>query len=64
MHRVFSRLFVAILVTLLLQRSRTGRSEDKGTWAAVQAWPPLPESYGRLFVLRKGSKQNVLIRLT
>jgi ABC-type branched-subunit amino acid transport system ATPase component/ABC-type branched-subunit amino acid transport system permease subunit len=49
-------LFVAILVTLLLQRSRGGRGEDKGSWAAVQAWAPLPESYRRVFVLRSAGR--------
>ena len=49
-------LFLAILVALLLQRSRRGRPEDKGTWAAVQAWPPLPESYQRVFVLRNAGR--------
>lgn len=37
-------LFVVILVALLTQRRITsGREEEKGAWAAVDAFPPLPE---------------------
>ncbi|MHB8464599.1 MAG: ABC transporter permease subunit [Acidimicrobiales bacterium] len=53
-------LFVVILATLLLQRPRGGRTEDKGTWAAVQAWAPLPESYRRVFVLRHAGRLLLL----
>jgi ABC-type branched-subunit amino acid transport system ATPase component/ABC-type branched-subunit amino acid transport system permease subunit len=35
-------LLVIILVTLLAQRQRVGRAEEKGSWAAVQAARPLP----------------------
>jgi ABC-type branched-subunit amino acid transport system ATPase component/ABC-type branched-subunit amino acid transport system permease subunit len=35
-------LFVIILVALVAQRQRVGRSEEKGSWAAVQAARPLP----------------------
>ena len=45
-------LFVVVLGVLLLQRSRTGRTEDKGTWAAVQPWNPMPDGYRRVFLLR------------
>ncbi len=31
-----------IVVALLLQRTRSGRSEDKSVWATVQAFTPLP----------------------
>ena len=37
-------LFVIILGSLLLQRQRVGRGEAKGSWAAVQAAPPLPQA--------------------
>ena len=49
-------LFVVILAALLAQRNRRGRTEDKGTWAAVQAWTPLPESYRRVFVIRNAGR--------
>jgi len=49
-------LFVVILGTLLFQKARGGRTEDKGSWAAVQAWAPLPESYRRVFLLRHGAR--------
>ena len=36
-------LFVIILVTLLFQRQRGGRDEEKGSWAAVQGLRPIPQ---------------------
>ena len=35
-------LFVIILGALVLRRQRVGRSEEKGSWLAVQAARPLP----------------------
>ncbi|MCU1602283.1 MAG: putative transporter ATPase and permease protein [Frankiales bacterium] len=35
-------LFILIVVTLLVQRTVVGRTEEKGSWAAVQAARPLP----------------------
>ena len=49
-------LFVVILAALLAQRNRRGRTEDKGSWAAVQAWVPLPGSYRRVFLIRNGGR--------
>jgi ABC-type branched-subunit amino acid transport system ATPase component/ABC-type branched-subunit amino acid transport system permease subunit len=37
-------LFFIILGSLLLQRQRVGRAEEKGSWAAVQAARPLPKA--------------------
>ena len=45
-------LFVIILGSLLLQRRQGGRDEEKGSWAAVQAWRPVPEAFRRVFVVR------------
>ena len=45
-------LFVIILVALVLQRQRVGRSEEKGSWAAVQAARPLPPAIRRLRPVR------------
>ena len=45
-------LFGIILAALLLQRARTGRGEEKGSWAVVQAWPPLPEPFKAVFAIR------------
>ena len=42
-------LFIIILVTLLVQRQRSGRDEEKGSWAAVQGLRPIPQ---RLLELR------------
>ena len=45
-------LFAIILLTLLLQRQRGGRDEEKGSWAAVQALRPIPEALQRLWLVR------------
>ena len=45
-------LFVIILLTLLVQKQRGGREEDKGSWTAVQALRPVPEVLQRLWLVR------------
>jgi ABC-type branched-subunit amino acid transport system ATPase component/ABC-type branched-subunit amino acid transport system permease subunit len=45
-------LFGIILVTLLLQPRQVGRDDEKGSWVAVQAWPPLRESLRRVRSIR------------
>ena len=45
-------LFGIILVTLLLQRQRGGRDEEKGSWASVQALRPVPEALQRVWAVR------------
>lgn len=45
-------LFVIILGTLLVQKQRAGRDEDKGSWAAVQALRPIPEQLRKLWLVR------------
>ena len=45
-------LFIIILGTLLLQRQRVGRAEEKGSWAAVQAARPLPLAVRRVWTVR------------
>jgi ABC-type branched-subunit amino acid transport system ATPase component/ABC-type branched-subunit amino acid transport system permease subunit len=45
-------LFVIIVGALLLQRGVGGRDEEKGSWAAVQSWRPLPEAVARLREVR------------
>jgi ABC-type branched-subunit amino acid transport system ATPase component/ABC-type branched-subunit amino acid transport system permease subunit len=45
-------LFVAIVVTLLLQKRRGSREEERGSWAAVQPWPPLPDAARQLRTVR------------
>ena len=45
-------LFGLILVTLLLQKQRGGRDEEKGTWAAVQALRPVPAALQQLWIVR------------
>ena len=49
---VEAALFVIILVTLLLQRQRSGRDEEKGSWAAVQALRPIPQRVQQLRTIR------------
>lgn len=45
-------LVVVILFGLLVQRRSEGRAEEKGSWAAVQAWPPLPQALRRIRSVR------------
>jgi ABC-type branched-subunit amino acid transport system ATPase component/ABC-type branched-subunit amino acid transport system permease subunit len=45
-------LFALIVGALLLQRGVGGREEEKGSWAAVQGWRPLPEALARLREVR------------
>ncbi|MGI8608468.1 MAG: ABC transporter permease subunit [Candidatus Dormibacteria bacterium] len=45
-------LFGIILVALLLQPSQGGRREEKGSWAAVQGWRPIPDVYQRAWLVR------------
>ncbi len=45
-------LFVVILGALLVQRGTRGRDEEKGSWAAVQPWRPLPANVARLWPVR------------
>jgi ABC-type branched-subunit amino acid transport system permease subunit len=45
-------LFLIILVTLLLQRQRGGRDEEKGSWAAVQGLRPVPQRLQQLWEIR------------
>ena len=50
--QVEALLFIIIILGLLVQPKRTGRAEDKGAWAAVQAWTPLPEGLQQVFAIR------------
>ena len=45
-------LFVAMLVALLFQRGMGGREEEKGSWAAVQGWRPIPDAVAKLPEIR------------
>ena len=45
-------LFVIILVVLLLQPGASGRDEEKGSWAAVEALRPLPDALRRIWAIR------------
>lgn len=45
-------LFGIILLTLLLQRQRGGREEERGSWASVQALRPVPEALRKLWLVR------------
>jgi ABC-type branched-subunit amino acid transport system ATPase component/ABC-type branched-subunit amino acid transport system permease subunit len=45
-------LFVIILATLLLQKQRGGRDEEKGSWAAVQALRPVPDALRKIWLVR------------
>lgn len=45
-------LFVLILVSLLIQKQRGSREEEKGSWASVQAIRPLPEELRSFWFVR------------
>ncbi len=45
-------LFVLILVVMLVQRQVVGRSDERGSWAAVQRIEPLPAQLRRVWLLR------------
>jgi ABC-type branched-subunit amino acid transport system ATPase component/ABC-type branched-subunit amino acid transport system permease subunit len=45
-------LFGLILLALLLQKQRGAREEEKGSWAAVQAFRPVPEALQRVWLVR------------
>jgi ABC-type branched-subunit amino acid transport system ATPase component/ABC-type branched-subunit amino acid transport system permease subunit len=49
-------LFAVILVALFLQQRQTGRDEEKGSWAAVQAWRPIPHELRQLWLVRNLGK--------
>jgi ABC-type branched-subunit amino acid transport system ATPase component/ABC-type branched-subunit amino acid transport system permease subunit len=52
--QVEALLFGAILITLLLQPHRgTSREDDRGSWVAVQAWPPVADHLRRLWIVRR-----------
>ena len=45
-------LFVIILGTLLVQKQRGGRDEEKGSWAAVMAARPIPDALRTVWAVR------------
>ena len=45
-------LFAIILITLLVQRQKGGRDEEKGSWAAVQALRPIPRALRSIWLVR------------
>ena len=46
-------LFVLVLGALVLQpRKASARDDEKGSWASVQPWPPLPERLQQLWPVR------------
>jgi len=50
---VEAAMFVVILVALLVQRSvGTSREQEKGSWASVLPWPPLPDAIARVRAVR------------
>jgi ABC-type branched-subunit amino acid transport system ATPase component/ABC-type branched-subunit amino acid transport system permease subunit len=46
-------LFVAILVALLLQRRASTRTQERGSYLAIQPWSPLPEAYQGVWMIRR-----------
>ena len=45
-------LLVIVITTLLLNPQRPGRTEQKGSWTAVQPWRPLPDDLKRIWEIR------------
>ncbi|HVU72029.1 MAG TPA: ATP-binding cassette domain-containing protein [Mycobacteriales bacterium] len=45
-------LFVIIVIALLAQRRLSGRGEEKGSWASVQALAPVPKALRELWLVR------------
>ena len=56
-------LFAIILVTLLVQRQRGGRDEEKGSWAAVQAFKPIPDRLRQIWLVRNLGRLTALVAL-
>jgi ABC-type branched-subunit amino acid transport system ATPase component/ABC-type branched-subunit amino acid transport system permease subunit len=56
-------LFGIILITLLVQKQRGGRDEEKGSWATVQALRPVPEALKKLWVVRNLGALTGLVAL-
>lgn len=49
---VEATLFVVLIVALLLQSRQGLRERETGSWAAVEAWPPLPEAWMKAWSIR------------
>jgi ABC-type branched-subunit amino acid transport system ATPase component/branched-subunit amino acid ABC-type transport system permease component len=45
-------LLAIIIVALILTRERKARASGHSSWLIVQAWPPIPESLRRVFLVR------------
>ena len=56
-------LLVLVLGGLLLQPRIAGRGEERGSWAAVRAWRPLPESYAQVWLVRNLGRLAGLLAL-
>ncbi len=56
-------LFVIIVFALFVQRREAGREEEKGSWAAVQPWRPLPEIASKIFAVRHLGKLVAVVAL-
>ena len=56
-------LFGIILLTLLVQKNRGGRDEDKSSWATLQALRPVPEALRQLWIVRNLGLLTGLISL-
>jgi branched-subunit amino acid ABC-type transport system permease component len=57
---VEAALFVLIAVTLLVQRRRSGRLEERAPWISVVPWPAIPEPYLRVFAIRNMGRLGAL----
>ena len=56
-------LFVIILAALVLQRRHVGREEERGSWAAVQAWRPVGRELQKIWFVRNLGKVVAVVAL-
>jgi ABC-type branched-subunit amino acid transport system ATPase component/ABC-type branched-subunit amino acid transport system permease subunit len=49
---VEATLFAIILLALLVQPRHGSRADEKGSWASVQAWAPVPDALRRVWAIR------------
>ena len=57
---VEAALFAVILFALLVQRQGSVRGEDRTSWTAVAAWPPLPEAFAGVWAIRNLGRLGML----
>ncbi len=49
-------IFLVILSTMFFLPSQQGREQDRGSWAAVEAWRPIPDAFRQVWTVRNVGK--------